>query len=221
MILVSGAAGKTGQAVVGALVARGARVRGLVRRAEQESVVRKAGGAEVVVGDMLAGEAWERGVAGTTAVYHIPPNMHPDELKIGQLAIAAAGAAKVRCFGYHSVLWPQTEAMPHHWQKLRVEELLLRSGLAYVMVQPSAYMQNLAAMRARVVQEGVLAAPYGAESRLSLVDLGDVAEVVARLLVDEGLWYGSYGLCGTRGLSQREVAAEWGAVLGRVVRAER
>jgi hypothetical protein len=29
---------------------------------------------------------------------------------------------------FHSVLKPQTEAMPHHWNKLRVEELRYLSG---------------------------------------------------------------------------------------------
>ncbi len=46
-------------------------------------------------------------------------------------------------FVYHSVLHPQTEEMPHHWQKLRVEESLFRTHLPFTILQPCAYMQNL------------------------------------------------------------------------------
>jgi hypothetical protein len=35
---------------------------------------------------------------------------------------------------YHSVLHPQTEQMPHHWHKLRVEEMLLESRLPWITV---------------------------------------------------------------------------------------
>ena len=52
MILVTGAAGKTGRAVVSALAQRGATVRAWVRRSEQAPTVRSAGASEVVVGDM-------------------------------------------------------------------------------------------------------------------------------------------------------------------------
>ena len=50
MILVTGAAGKTGTAVVRALVARGARVQALVHRPENAAAVKGLGTAEVVVG---------------------------------------------------------------------------------------------------------------------------------------------------------------------------
>ena len=52
MILVSGAAGKTGQAVIVALVERGAAVRALVRREAQVALVQTLGVKDVVVGDM-------------------------------------------------------------------------------------------------------------------------------------------------------------------------
>ena len=64
-----------------------------------------------------------------TSVYHVCPNVSPDEIAIGRVSIAAARSAGVEHFVYHSVLHPQTEAMPHHWLKLRVEEALITSGL--------------------------------------------------------------------------------------------
>jgi uncharacterized protein YbjT (DUF2867 family) len=70
--LVLGATGGQGGAVVGALLARGARVRALVRRPDEPSVRRlRQGGVEAVVGsldDRIALGAAMRGVAGVFAV---------------------------------------------------------------------------------------------------------------------------------------------------------
>jgi NAD(P)H dehydrogenase (quinone) len=143
MILVTGAAGKTGLAVIKALAARGAGVRALVRRAEQVVEVAAQGASEVVLGGFDDAAALARAVRGATAIYHISPNVSPHEISYAQAVVAAAEAAGVRRFVYHSVLHPQIEAMPHHWAKLRVEEMLLGSGLDVTILQPTAYMQNI------------------------------------------------------------------------------
>lgn len=206
MILVTGAAGKTGRALVAALVARGARVRGWVRRPEQAVILHEAGAAEVAVGDIADQSVYAGALARVATVYHICPNMHPDEVKIGRWLVAAARAAGVGHIVYHSVLHPQTEGMPHHWNKLRVEELLFESGIPTTVLQPTAYMQNLLAGWQRIVDEGVYAVPYPAATRLSLVDLHDVAVAAARVLTEPELAGGTYELVGTVGLTQTAVA---------------
>ena len=145
MILVTGAGGKTGKAVVRALAAARAPVRAFVRRADHEAALLACGAQEVAVGDMRSAADWGRTAEGVRAVYHICPNVHPDEVPIGQAAIAAARAVGVEQFVFHSVLHPQTEAMPHHWNKLRVEEAVLASGLPFTIFQPAPYMQNVLA----------------------------------------------------------------------------
>lgn len=217
MILVTGAAGKTGRAVVRAVVARGAAVRGWVRRPGQAASLYEAGAAEVVVGDIADESVYAGALAGVASVYHICPNMYPDEVKIGRWLVAAARAAGVSHIVYHSVLHPQTEGMPHHWNKLRVEELLLESGIPTTIVQPTAYMQNLLAGWQRIVDEGVYAVPYPAGTRLSLVDLEDVAVAVARVLTEPGLAGGTYELVGTVGLTQTAVTQTLATHLNRPV----
>ena len=82
MILVTGAAGKTGQAVIKALVARRQTVRALVRRDEQTQVVKSLGAKEATVGDMRDVTTLARSTKGAHAVYHICPNVSPDEIAI-------------------------------------------------------------------------------------------------------------------------------------------
>jgi uncharacterized protein YbjT (DUF2867 family) len=220
MILVTGAAGKTGRAVITALLAKGEKVRAFVRRDPQIEMMRALGAQAVRVGDLMDGSALGRAAEGARAIYHICPNVSPEEVPIGRNVIDAARQAGIGRFVYHSVLHPQTEAMPHHWQKLRVEEMLFDAALDVTVLQPAAYMQNILAGWQRVVEHGVYAFPYPVSTRLSLVDLDDVASVAALVLTAPGHGGATYELVGTPPLDQREVAAALGRALGRPVRAE-
>lgn len=217
MILVTGAAGKTGRATIRALIARGEPVRALVYRDRYVRRVRALGPVEVLVGDMRSrGVLWEA-LRGADRVYHIGPNLHPDERSIGQVAIEAASAAGVRRFVYHSVLHPQIEAMPHHWNKLRVEERLLESGLPFTILRPAAYMQNVLAHERSILENRVYPIPYAPGTRIGMVDLEEVAEVAARAAIEAGHEGASYELCGPESLSQTEVAEILAEVLGTPV----
>jgi NAD(P)H dehydrogenase (quinone) len=220
MILVTGAGGKTGQAIVQALTAEGATVRAAVRRMEQAAAVEELGAVEVVAGDLRSRDHLQAAAQGVDAVYHICPNMRPDELSIAQLVIRACQFHSVRRFLYHSVLHPQTEEMPHHWQKLRVEELLLRSDLDVTVIQPAAYMQNLLAYWPEMVANGRLCVPYAPTTRIGMVDLRDVAEAVARILGEEGHAGATYQLAGCQVFTQIEIAEVASQILGRNVIAE-
>jgi uncharacterized protein YbjT (DUF2867 family) len=220
MILVTGAAGKTGRAVIRALTAKGEAVRALVHRPEQIRSVEALGAQQVVVGDMRVQAIMDQVAQGVRAAYHICPNVSPDEATIGQVAIMAARLARVEHFVYHSVLHPQVEAMPHHWQKLRVEEQLFESGLSHTILQPAAYMQNVLAHWGQIMEQGVYPVPYAVETRLGMVDLEDVAEAAAVVLTELGHAGAVYELAGAEVLSQTEVATILSQQLGRPVRAE-
>lgn len=219
-IVVTGAAGKTGLAATRALAGRGAEVRALIRRDAQEDAVHGAGAAQVKVADLADPGAMETAFEGAAAVYYICPNLRPNESELGALAIDKAAALGVGRFVYHSVLHPQAERMPHHWNKLRVEEALIASELDWTILQPTAYMQNLLAGWREIVGDGVYRVPYPARSRISLVALADVAEVAARVLTEPGHEHSVYPLAGTGPLDQNEVAEALATALERPVRVE-
>ncbi|HHX87849.1 MAG TPA: NmrA family NAD(P)-binding protein [Firmicutes bacterium] len=220
LILVTGAAGKTGRAVIKALVRHGLKVRAFVRGEPQAETVKSLGAREVVIGDIETPDDYRKAAAGVQAIYHICPNVHPREKEIGLVAIGAARKVNVSRFVYHSVLHPQTEKMPHHWQKLRVEEMLFESGLNFTILQPAVYMQNILGGRESMVKEGVYRVPYPVETRLSLVDLEDVAETVATVLKEPGHDRAIYELSGSEAPTQTEIASAIAGVSGWQVRAE-
>ncbi len=220
MILITGASGKTGQALIRRLKRNGEPVRALVHHPEQMAQLVAAGAQETVVGDLLSSGELERACRGVRAVYHICPNMHPQEVQIGRYILAAAAQAGVERFVYHSVLHPQTEAMPHHWNKLRVEELIFSTRLNFTILQPCVYMQNVLGYWKQITAQGLYSVPYANENCLSMVDLDDVAETAARALVGPGHFGATYELCGPQALSQSQVAEILSQELGSPVVAQ-
>jgi uncharacterized protein YbjT (DUF2867 family) len=214
MILITGATGKTGQAVLRALQAAGQPAHAFARRQAEHA-------GETVLGDLADPAAAARALVGVDALYFIVPNVHPDEEQIGATWIAAAKAAGLRRFVYHSVLYPQIEAMPHHWHKLRVEEQLIQSGLDFTILQPASYMQNLLPYIPAMRERGEYVLPYSPESRFSPLDLGDLGAAAARLLAESGHTGASYQLAGPDVLSSAQMAQRIAERLGRPVAAHR
>ena len=205
MILVTGAGGKTGKALVKAL-SKVESVCALVHREEHIPILKSLGAEKIILGDMRDDDAIRFVMQGVRAAYHICPNMSPDEMAIGKLVIEEARKVGVEHFVYHSVLHPQIEEMPHHWNKLRVEEMIFESRLPFTILQPAPYMQNLLAGWKSIVEDGVLRVPYSVNSKFSFVDLEDVAEVAKIVLTEPNHINAIYELVGTPPLSHVEVA---------------
>jgi NAD(P)H dehydrogenase (quinone) len=220
MILLTGAGGKTGRALIQAL-SKVESICAFVHRAEQAPLTRSLGAERVIVGDLRDGNALRSALEGARAVYHVCPNMSPDEVVIGKLILGEARRAGVEHFVYHSVLHPQTEKMNHHWQKLRVEEMIFESDLPFTILQPAPYMQNLLAGWKGIVEDGVLRVPYSVHSNFSFVDLEDLAEAAKIVLTEPGHVNATYELVGTLPMSHAEVADRFGHELNRDVRAKK
>ena len=163
---------------------------------------------------------FRRALAGVDSVYHICPNVHPDEVEIGETLIAAALEEEVERLVYHSVLLPAEPDMPHHWLKHRVEQRLASSGIVHTVLQPCAYMQNVLGQWNPIVADGVIHVPYGADVAMSLVDLEDVAAAAAEVLAAPGQPGAVHELCGPEALTTADLARHLGTALGRAVRVQ-
>lgn len=219
-ILVTGASGRTGQAVVPALARAGHAVRFLTRQVSYGGALAGVEGASPVTGDLSSEADVARAVEDVDAIYHIPPNMNPGEIAFGERIVRMARGAGVGHFVYHSVLHPQIEALPHHWNKLFVEQALIESGLSFTILQCSSYMQNTLTDWRRIVDDGVHTMALSVGARLNLVDLDDVAEV-AGIVTGQSKHAGAiYELAGPELLSGEDKAQILTRVLGRPVEAK-
>lgn len=147
-------------------------------------------------------------VAGCDAAYVIAPNLHPDEPAYVSSALTALATAGVGRVVYHSVASPYAPAMPHHLGKAASEDLVRRSGLAWTIIQPGAYVQNLDLT-------GPLELPYSPDVRFGFLDLDDLGRAAAVVLTEDGHEGATYELA-TRVATVRELADEAGVEVRQV-----
>ena len=218
MIVVTAAGGPTGAAVVGALWSRGRRVRAVVSGTRDRPEL-TALAADVVAADLRNPASVEAVLEGAEALYIIWPNFDPDEAAGVPALLAAAQRAGVGRVVYHSVLRPQVRTMPHHAAKDRVEEALDASGLAWRVLQPCAYADNLDGQLPDVAATGLFRSLWGLHTAQSLVDVRDVADAAAVLLTEHGLDGGTFEAAGPEPLTAPRIAELMGRRLGREVTA--
>jgi uncharacterized protein YbjT (DUF2867 family) len=212
-VAVIGAAGQTGRPLVRALARRGAKVMAMVRRPEQAE---QAPDAAAVIAVELEDKAGLTAALGRVAVaYYIPPVFNPQEERFGSNVISAALGANLSRLVYHSVLHAPTPSMPHHQRKAMVELALRGSSLAWTLVQPAMYAQTpLAFLNAARTH---LVVGFDPNKLFTPVDLADLAEAVASILLDAGHEYATYELAGAGRISFNGMAAAMSDVLGREV----
>jgi NAD(P)H dehydrogenase (quinone) len=186
-VAVLGGHGKTGRAACAALADRGVDALPL-GRADWPDLATAVGGCE--------------------AAYVIAPNLHADEPAYVSSALTALAAAGVGRVVYHSVASPYAPAMPHHVGKAVSEDLVRRSGLAWTILQPGAYLQNLDLA-------GPLDLPYSPDVPFGLLDLADLGRAAAVVLTEDGHTGATYELA-TRVATVRELADEAGVPVRRV-----
>jgi NAD(P)H dehydrogenase (quinone) len=104
----------------------------------------------------------------------------------------------------HSVASPYVPQMPHHLGKARAEDVVRRSGLAWSIVQPGAYVQNFA------LDGSAIRVAHRPDRSFGFADLGDVAEVATTVLLDDSHDGATYELASFRA-RVADVAAAAGA----------
>ena len=219
-ILVVGAAGEHAGLVVSMLAERGATVRGFVRSVESGDKAIARGAVDYVIGDLRDPSTLAPALRGVDGVYYIAPVYPGDESpRIGRAFVEAAAQAGVRRFVFSSVIHSMITALDNHIQKVPVEEALVNSGLAFTILRPCHFYQNIIRSWRAVLETRVFAEPFSATKRLSWVDYRDVAEIAARALTGDDLRDATFDLCADFGYDRHDVARIISEVLGYTVTA--
>ena len=195
-VFVAGATGMQGGAVADALMQRGQSVRGLTRNAESARAGSlRAAGAELVAGDLTDENALSDGMQGADAVFAVttPFERGPDDERVqGAALIAAAKRAGIAHFVFSSVgSADQGTEIPHFESKYAVEGMLAESGLAFTVLRPVYFMENvLSPAQKKQLSEGTFAFPMPPDRPLQQVCAPDYGAVVAEVIVDSDFYLG-------------------------------
>ncbi|CAG4882778.1 Epimerase [Georgfuchsia toluolica] len=218
MILVFGASGTCGEAVIKALVKAGASVRGFVRNDERAAIARAAGASEIALGDLRNAESIENALKGVSGVFYVAPKFVADEACIGRMIVRMAGRAGVEKFVYQSALHSNVERLLHHELKREVEECLYESDLDFTILQPARLMHNILSSWQKILSTGVYSEPFSADAPISDVDFADVAEVAAIALTQSGYGRAAFELCCEGMLNRHQRVELLSDVLGRPIK---
>ncbi len=221
MILISGANGTAGRAVISHLARRDVAVRALVSNPTSAASI-AALGAAPVVGDMRDGEVLRYALEGISTVYHIAPALIADELEIGRHFIGLAQERGIERFVLHGVSYPYAPTISFHWTKMQLEAELLRSGLTFTVIRPTQFMQNITWSLPQILDSGEFALPYDPDQRMGFVHIDDLGKAVARVLSEPGHGGATYELCSTaEPIDRHDMAAALSAAFGVDIRAVR
>lgn len=217
MILLTGVTGKTGGETAKLLLAGGARLRALVRN-EAKAAPLKAAGVELVVGDVGDADTVRRALQGVEKAFLTLPNgrnQEAQEKQFTDLAVAAGVKHLVKMSSMEAVAHAQTPIPKAHWA---VEEHIRASGLAWTMVKPNFFMQNLLSSAAGIKSNRKFSLPMG-NGTTGMADIRDIAAVCVEVLTGQGpAGKGhagqSYEITGPEVLTFADVAERFSAVLG-------
>ncbi len=215
MILVTGATGTTGSAVVRALAAAGVPVRAFVRDAGKAATLRLPG-VEIAVGDLDHPETLVPALDGVDHLFLLTP-VDPRQVEQQGHAVDAAQRAGVRHVVKLSVLGAGLDASLSlaRWHG-QTEKQIEQSGMAWTHLRPHYFMQNTLGFAASIAARGAIHAPMR-DGRIGLVDTRDIAAVAACVLTRSGHEGKAYDITGPEALSFHDIAARIGEATGRAV----
>ncbi|WAS96944.1 NmrA family NAD(P)-binding protein [Nannocystis punicea] len=212
-ILVTGATGNVGSAVLARLVARGAACRVGVRDPATAAARRDV---EVVAFDFHRPETFRAAVAGAGGLFLVrPPAIADVRPSLCALVDAAAAAAVPHVVFLSVVGADRRRLIPHH----AVEQHLTRGPVPWTILRPGFFAQNLGdAYRPDLRERDELFVPAG-RGRVAWVDTRDLGELAADVLLDPGPHRGrAYTLTGGETRDFGEVAGLLARALGRPIR---
>jgi uncharacterized protein YbjT (DUF2867 family) len=219
-ILVTGATGTVSRALIEALKTSRSSVslRALVRNEARAGELR-GGGVETVVGDLDESESLPRAFEGVDELWLLTaPGPRAPENSMN--ALWAARQAGVKRVVRMSAIGAAHDAPTRNGRLHALSDQEVQaSGLRWTLLRPHFFMQNLLGFAAGIERDGNLYFNLG-QGRVGLVDVRDIAEVAARVLLDDtGRHDGKiYTPTGPESLSLADVTAELGRATNRAAR---
>ena len=211
-ILVTGATGNTGRAIVDALTRQGASVRAMVRAEADRS--RLPDNVPVAAADFDNPASIAAALAGAERAYLVTPSSARAEEQQRRFADLAAQAG-IR----HLVVLSQLGADKHSPVRFlryhgAVEQHIRDLGIGYTFLRPNLFFQGLLAFARPISAQGQFYAPIG-DVTVSAVDVRDIAAVAAITLTEPGHEGATYTLTGPASITHAQIAEALTAALGR------
>ena len=221
-ILVTSAAGKTGQHVTRQLLEQGFPVRAFVRKKDARSDALAGAGADIFEGNQYALSDMRRAMDGVQRAYHCAPTA-PNGLHFNAVFTAAANEADLE----HVVILGQWLSSADHpslfTREVYLSDQLIRMSSKYTVtsVDPGWFADNYLMVLEMAAHLGVFTMPLGPGHVKTNAPPSneDIARVAVAALADPQAHAGQrYRPTGPELMSPNDIAGAMGRALGRKVR---
>jgi uncharacterized protein YbjT (DUF2867 family) len=222
MILITGASGSVGRSVLEEIrtvqsrspVALG-RIRAMYRNPEESRKV--PAGVASVTADFANRDSLAKALEGVDIAYLVCSPI-PELVQLEHNFIEAAMQASVSHIVLSSALGAKDYPKSFPAWHRKVEDKLKSCGVAFTILQPNSFMQNISAYFAPSIRaQNVFYCSMG-NAKTSFVDVRDIASAATRILLAPAQHAGkTYELNGPEALSYEEVAARISRLASRRV----
>lgn len=215
MILITGASGTVGRAVLNEVLKIGQPLRAMYR--SEEEAHKAPAGVATVMADFASKDSLKRALAGVETVFLVCSPI-PALTELENNVIEACRDSGVAHIVLNSALgagdYPKSFPSWHR----RVEDKLQASGFGYTILRPNGFMQNIAAFYAPSIRaQGSFYASMG-NAQISYIDVRDVACVAALALGSPADHAGkTYELNGPEAVTCADIAQRISRIANRQV----
>ena len=217
MILVTGATGLNGKELLRVLSASGVAVRALVRNPARAEAIATLPNVEIVQGDMAHPETLATGLRGVDRAMLISSS-DPMMLDVQTNFIDAARKAGVKHIVKLSGIMPELDsAFRFARMHGEIEKRLEASGMAFTHLRAGEFMPAYFRQVPNITAKGAMFLPME-DARIASIDVGDIAEIAAKVLTGSGHEGKTYPLTGPQALTMTEVAEKLSAATGKTIR---
>jgi uncharacterized protein YbjT (DUF2867 family) len=215
MILITGASGNAGGAVLREVLKNGSGVQAMYR--SKEGTAKVPHGATAVIADFADQQSLSRALEGIDTVYLVCSPVR-ELVQLESNMIDACREAGVKRIVLNSALGAGDFAKSFPSWHRKVEDKLKGSGMDFTILRPNGFMQNLIAYFAPSIRaEGAFYQSTG-NAKVSHIDVRDIAVAAAKILSSPAHHSGKiYELNGAEALSYAEIAEKISKATGRKV----
>ena len=184
-VLITGATGRQGSAVVRHMLQKSWRLRALTRDPDSKAAQElKHQGVDLVRGDLEDPASLERAASGAYGIYSVQDYWTVGvkrEVQQGKNLADAGKKAGVEHFVYSSVGGAERNSRIDHWEsKWEIEQYIRKLGLPATMIRPAAFMENYYVDQVEIgILKGKLMDPIRGDKPYQTIATDDIGAFVA------------------------------------------
>jgi len=215
-VLITGATGRVGSALVDILTTNHIPFRALSRQSAKSESLAANDYAEVIFGDLTDDAIVEKALQGIDKAFLLTDSSATAEATQSNFVrIAAQAGLKhlVKLSQYAADINASVRFLRYH---AAVEQQIIDAGLTYTFLRPNLFMQGLLGFKEVIAEKSMFFASIG-DTPVSCIDLRDIAAVAYKVLVQGGFENQVLNLTGPEALSHAQMAAILSDAVGRPI----